>query len=234
MALIKGGHAGGLVKGGFRDLGELKHQTEQVLERAQAEAARILEEARAQAESLVAESAPRGFDEGLARGLDEGREQGRSEGRSEALEQHGAELERLVGSWKQALERFESQRAEMLLAAREDILALAVAMGEKITRRVIEADPAVVNEHVAEALGLVAAPTGVTLSVNPGDRKLVESVLGEVLEAVGRCEHVDLRDDPEIARGGCIVTTGSGRIDASVERQIERITDTLLPRRKKS
>jgi flagellar assembly protein FliH len=70
------------------------------------------------------------------------------------------------------------------------------------------------------------------VSVNPKDRKLVEKVLGEIVEKIGICTHVELREDDEVSPGGCVLATGKGRIDATVDRQIERIVETLLPPRK--
>ncbi|MCZ6544292.1 MAG: FliH/SctL family protein [Chloroflexi bacterium] len=118
----------------------------------------------------------------------------------------------------------------MLLAAREDVLKLALAMGEKITHRVIEAEPAAVVDQVAEALALLAKPTAVTISINPADRSILQSVLGDLVESMNLCTHIDLRDDPEVSRGGCVVATDRGHIDATIDRQIQRITDTLLAR----
>jgi flagellar assembly protein FliH len=229
MGLIKNRDAHGVVSHGFQDLGDLKLQAEKLLDEARAEARRIVEEAEARAQSLITEAQPRGHEEGRQRGHAEGLEAGRGEGRAEALNELRARLEQLIPAWTGALETFEKQRNDLLLAAREDILELALAMGGKITHRVIEADPGVVTDQVAEALALVAEASAITVSVNPKDRKLVEKVLGDVVEKIGLSAHVDLSEDEQISAGGCVVTTGKGRIDATVDRQIERIVETLLP-----
>ncbi|MHC4083131.1 MAG: FliH/SctL family protein [Planctomycetota bacterium] len=229
MGLIKNTDARRVVKHGFQDMGDLRKQAERVLQDARAEAQRIVDEARGRAESLLAESEPRGYAEGKQRGLGEGREEGRRLGHEEAINELRSRLEQLIPAWTEALESFEAQRKDLLLAAREDILELALTMGSKITHRVIETDPNVVTDQVAEALALVADASAVTVSVNPKDRKLVEKVLGGIVEKIGICTHVDLREDDKINAGGCVLNTGKGRIDATVDRQIERIVDTLLP-----
>jgi flagellar assembly protein FliH len=232
MGLIKNTDARHVVKHGFEDMGDLRKQAEVVLQDARAEARRIVDEARSEAQAIVAESEPRGFAEGKQRGLGEGREEGRRLGHEEAISERRARLEQLIPAWTEALESFETQRKDLLLAAREDILELALTMGGKITHRVIEADPEVVTAQVAEALALVADASAVTVSVNPKDRKLVEKVLGEIIEKIGICTNVELREDDGISPGGCVLATGKGRIDATVDRQIERVVDTLLPRGK--
>ncbi|MHC5006807.1 MAG: FliH/SctL family protein [Planctomycetota bacterium] len=232
MGLIKNTDARHVVMHGFEDMGDLRKQAERVLQDARAEAQRIIDEARSRAEALVAESEPRGYAEGKQRGLGEGREEGRRLGHEEAINELRSRLEQLIPAWAEALESFEAQRKDLLLAAREDFLELALTMGGKITHRVIETDPEVVTAQVAETLALVADASAVTISVNPRDRKLVEKVMGEIVEKIGTCTHVELREDEEVGRGGCVLATGKGRIDANVDRQIERIVDTLLPRGK--
>lgn len=229
MALIKNRDAGGLVMRGFEDLGQLRSQADQIIASARVEADRVLEAARAEAQTLIGEATPRGFAEGQERGFAEGRAEGEQLGREGMIRQYTTELEALAASWAAALAELESGREEMLHGAREDIVRLALTIGERIVRRVIELDPAVVKDQVADVLALVNRPSGVTLSINPDDRKLVESVLPTLCEKLGRSDHVDLRDDPEVERGGCILTVGKGRIDATVSTQIDRITAALLP-----
>ena len=64
----------------------------------------------------------------------------------------------------------------------------------------------------------------------PGHRSLMKRAMGRLLEKIDGCSHVELRDDPAVSRGGCIVTTARGRIDATIDRQIDRIVQTLLAR----
>ncbi len=230
MALIKGRQADQLASRGFQDLGDLKRQAEQMLEAARVEAQKIIDAARTEAGTLIEQAGPQGFAEGRESGLVGGRDEGRRLGRAEMMAEFKTQLDQLMASWTEALAEFESDRNDTLLAAREDVLEFALAMGGKIARRVIEADPTVVQDQVAEALALVTEPTGVTLTINPGDRELVQSVLPGLCAQIGRCDHVELKDDAGVERGGCVVTTGKGHIDATIERQVERIAEVLLSR----
>lgn len=230
MALIKNTQAARIVKPGFQDLGDLKRQAEESLVQARLEAQRIIEKSRVEAQARVDEAVRDGYDQGRQKGYAAGQAEGRDEGRTEVLSELSRQIGELLASWTKALETWESQRASMLLDAREDILKLAIAMGEKITHRVIETEPAAVVDQVAEALALLAKPTAVTISINPADRSIVQSVLGDLVESMNLCTHIDLSDDPEVSRGGCRVATDRGHIDATIDRQIQRITDTLLAR----
>ncbi len=230
MALIKNTQAERIVKPGFQDLGDLKRQAEELLAQARLEAQRIIERSRVEGQARVDEAVRDGYDQGRQKGYAAGQAEGRDQGRTEVLSELSRQIGELLASWTKALETWESQRASMLLDAREDILKLAIAMGEKITHRVIETEPAAVVDQVAEALALLAKPTAVTISINPADRSIVQSVLGDLVESMNLCTHIDLSDDPEVSRGGCRVATDRGHIDATIDRQIQRITDTLLAR----
>jgi len=230
VALIKNTQAERIVKPGFQDLGDLKRQAEELVAQARLEASRIIERSRVESQARVDEAVRDGYDEGRQRGYAAGQVEGRDDGRTEVLSELSRQIGELLVGWTKALETWESQRASMLLAAREDIVKLALAMGEKITHRVIEAEPAAVVDQVAEALALLAKPTAVIISINPADRPIVESVLGDLVKSINLCTHIDLSDDPEVSRGGCVVATDRGHIDATIDRQIQRITDTLLAR----
>ncbi len=227
MAVIKNTEAERIARPGFLDLGDLRRQGEELLACAGADAARILEDARAQPQRLLEDAEARGAAEGRRRGEALGRTEGEERGRAEALAGCAAQVGELVAAWRAALERFEAERSAMLLSAREDVLALAVALGEKVTHRMIALDPAAVTDQVAEAVALVTAPGAATIAVNPQDRPLVESVLGGLVERFGNLRHARLRDDPSVGRGGCMVFTEKGVIDARVDTQLERIAGVL-------
>ncbi|MHC4427988.1 MAG: FliH/SctL family protein [Planctomycetota bacterium] len=230
MALIKGSKAGDTSRHSFLDLHDLKEQAERVLDEARAEAKRIVVQARADAATQIEQARERARADGHDRGFAEGRQAGEAEGRAEALETYSARLETLVAGWSEVLADLQASRNAMLAAAREDVLTLALAMGEKVCHRVIETDGSAVVDQVAEALHLVASPSAVTVWVNPQDRPFVENVLADLVDRIGQCTHAELRDEPSVGRGGCIVTTDRGRIDATIDRQLERICEVLLGR----
>jgi len=229
VALIKNRHAGGLVTREFQDLGDLEKQAAEIVDAARAEAARMISEAQTQAATLAGEAAPRGFAEGREQGLTEGRDEGLRTGREEAIEQYTTQLASLAESWTAAIDAFDTDRSATLQTARDDIVELALAIGGRIARRVVDADPAIVQDQVAEAISLITAPSAMTISINPGDRKLVQAVLPTLCERLEKQGHVELRDDPDIERGGCVLSTGKGVIDATLQKQIERIAEVLLP-----
>lgn len=230
MALIKSHSAAEVVNGAVvLDLGDLRRQGEMLQQRARAEADRILAEARAQAQRLIDVAHGEGFDAGFKKGHAAGLEAGRKQGHDSALKDSAARLQRLEEAWINAAQQWDAQRRAMLLEARQSLLTLAVAMAEKIVRRVPHIDPTVVADQVAEAIDHVARPCDVAIRIHPTDVPLVEQAMPKLLQHVHQVQHVTLIDDETVSPGGCVVTYGAGRIDATLDTQLIRLIDTLLP-----
>jgi len=214
------------------DLSDLAGQARQMTERARAEAQRIRDQAERDAEQRRADATEQGYNEGFAKGKQEGIEAGRTEARDEVLDTFKPQLEQLIDSWSQALQQWEQSRSDMLLQAREDVLTFAFELAAKVVGRTIEHDPSVVQEQVAEALALLNQPTAVTIVAHPDDHELIQEVLSPLLEQLTCCQHADLRADESMTRGGCIVRTAGGSVDATIETQLSRIAEALLPHAK--
>lgn len=229
MALIKNSDATRLVKSAIVfDLGDVNREAKRLLDDARSEARSIVEQARAEARGEHAAAVSEGHEQGLAAGRREGAEQGRSAGRDEVLEQYRPEVERLIQSWTDALERWEAERRALQSEARQDVLRFAFAFAEKLVHRVIEIDEQVAARQVEAALEMVAAPTALEIAINPEDRATVESVLADLATRIGGCREIAIRDDEQMSRGGCVVATAGGSIDATIETQVARIADALL------
>ena len=231
MPVVKAARADGMLRNAIvLDLGDLQREGKRIIERARAEADRLLAAARDEASGLAAEAGERGYAEGHARGLEEGLREGRETGHAAALEAGSEALRTIEARWQAGLESFESSRADLLRAFREDVIALALAVADKLVYRIVEVDPSVVEDQLAEALSLVARPTSVIVQSHPEDRALLEAALPELVERFRHCEHVSVHDDPQIERGGCVVETAGGTIDARIRTQLNRIVDAMLPR----
>jgi flagellar assembly protein FliH len=212
------------------DLGDLTRQGEQVRARAMAEAESILVKAHADRQKLLASARDEGLAKGHAEGLTKGIEEGRKKGYEEAVAERRQQLDTLAAGWSAALDRFETERDGLLLEARDDVLRLALMLGERVTRRKIETDPLVVRLQLETVLSLLAQPTRLTITVNTDDEALAREALPALMARFPVAQHVELRPDAAMSRGSCsAVTAGVGRIDASIPTQLDRIAHALLP-----
>lgn len=227
------------------NLGDLQRQGEQIVEQARRRADAIVKEAQAERERLLAGASELGRQEGHAKGYAEGLEQGKTAGQAQTMAEVRPRLEALQAAWAGALDAFLADRARMLHEAETDVLRLAVAIAERVTKRVVLLNPAVVVDQLRAALGLIVRPTALDLAISPDDRALAAQALPDLLKRFPSVLHAELLDDPTLPRGSCVVRTrggrpdaaeaatetggGGGEIDASIGTQMERIALALLP-----
>jgi flagellar assembly protein FliH len=188
----------------------------------------MVDDAERLAKHLTANADQRGYSEGYQRGLAEGRAEGTRLGRDEALQQAAAEARALSERWVAAIDQWEARRERMFAEAREDVVRFAFALAERIVHRVVRVDASIVRDQLAVSLRLLGRPTALQISVNPEDRPVVEAILPDVKAALGRSTHVHLHDDPALERGGCVLATVGGYVDASIQTQLDRMAESLL------
>ncbi len=232
MAVIKGAESRSAARGAIvLDLGDIGRQAQALERRAVEQANQIVERAQHDRRRLISSATAEGRAAGHAEGLAQGDAEGRVAGHAEALRDAAARFDELARAWDAALQKFESEREEMLQGARADTLAFAAAVALRITRRVIALDSTVVADVLAAALALTIKPTRLVIEVNPEDHTAATEAAPALLARFARSAHAELRAADSLTRGSVLVRTDEGVIDATVETQIQRILDASLPDR---
>ncbi len=230
MALIRHAQAERIARDAIvLDLGDVRAQAAFIIEQARAQAERIVADARAERERLVAGAAEQGHAEGFARGHAEGVEAGRVEGSSAALAERRDELGRLESAWNGALESFAARRDDLICDAQESVLRLALAIAERVTRRVVETDPGIARDQIRQAIAMAVGASRLAVVVAPEDEELAREAVPAIMASLGSSAHAEVRVDADLSRGSCVVRTPSGEIDASVETLLSRIASALVP-----
>jgi flagellar biosynthesis/type III secretory pathway protein FliH len=230
MAVIRRADAATLAREAIvLDLAEIGQQAERMLSRAREEAASIVAEARAERQRLIQTASKEGFDKGHAEGFAKGRQEGAVKGEGEARVEAAARIEALSAQWTDGLRAFESARDDMLVQARTDVLALALALGRKVVKRVVEVDRTVVAAQMEAAVARVTHASRLTIAVHPEDLEIAAAEAPRMLERIGKGAHASVTADAALSRGSCVVRTARGRIDAEIGLQLDRIVDALLP-----
>ncbi|HJZ86950.1 MAG TPA: FliH/SctL family protein [Polyangia bacterium] len=167
---------------------------------ARTEAQRILAQARQEAEAL------------RERARAEGREEGRAEGRAEIA---------------QTLVRLHTEAGHARTAAGEDLRRLAVRIASKILGHALELDPTLVVDICAQALRGATEQREIVVRVHPDDLPAIEQARPQLRAALLKARDFTLRPDAGVGRGGCIVETELGSVDARLETQLAVIENAL-------
>ncbi len=153
-------------------------------------------------------------------GFEDGRKQGIKLGRAEAKEA----IDRFAGAVDVILER---QRA----LVQENEAAL-VTLAVEVARRIVGAAAETRREPVllaaSDCLGYLRDRTRITVKVNPQELEWVKEARKEWLEAGEGIGTLTVQADPEIARGGWVMETDAGDVDARIEERLAMLHAALL------
>lgn len=211
------------------DLGDLRRQAEELERRTRERTGEIIEQGRAERARLLAGAEEQGHAAGHEKGFAQGLEEGRARGQTEATASLRAEGESVQRAWEAALGEFLAQRDEMLTQARTDVLLLALMIARRVVRRVVDVDPRVVEEQLAAALSLTTRPTSLVIEVHPDDAALAGEILPELIKRFGVGDHASLATSSTIGRGSVVIRTRGGEVDASIDTQLQRIVEAIVP-----
>lgn len=126
----------------------------------------------------------------------------------------------------EALVALEDKRERFYADAEPEIIKLAVAVAEKIIGVVANDRPDVVKDVVRQALERSIGDR-IVVRLNPEDYKTMMSENYEFKDVIDRTKRIMYKEDESILKGGCIVETEVGTIDAQLETQMEAIKKAL-------
>lgn len=170
------------------------------------EAQSIVEAAKRRAADVDAES-----DKIRARAREAGYQEGFQQGLADAAQS----AVRLIEQTQSISERLSEEAARLGIAVCSSII------GEQV-----HIDPNVIAKIARKALKESVVGDTVTLVVNPADEPAVAAIRTDLKKISGGAE-VAFEVDPGITRGGCIIRTEFGEVDATVEALVESIAVRL-------
>ena len=154
--------------------------------------------------------------DGFARGYASGERAGTEAGakRAEAM------LRRIA----QTVEELDRLKAGLVHRTERQVVQLALALARRVVLRELTLDPDLVAAMAHVALERLGDGSPATIHLNPDDYAVVASKRGEHWAGT----NVSLLPDPTLPRGGCLVESAFGVIDASVDAQFGELAAALL------
>lgn len=190
------------------DSADASHEAQAIVERARAEASEIEEAARQQATLFEREARERGL--------------------REAREHFDEAVADAVRPWREQLADSVAEvatlRARVAARVEGELVRLALEIARKVVHREVNLDHEIALTLVRVALSRVNSRALARVRLNPADYAFVESRLVQL----GSAGTVELLEDHTVGRGGCIVETETGDIDARVEQQFAEIERGLM------
>ena len=136
-------------------------------------------------------------------------------------------VKEIVDRFAGAISDMTAQREELLKSSEETLVRIAVAVARKIVGDAIVVDETIVLETVRNALKQVTDRESVVIRVNPDDLQIVRDQKADWLQMIEGAHGLEIHEDERIRRGGCLVETESGNVEAQIEKQLRPLEKSL-------
>ena len=201
--------------GGIRS--DYERRRQQLEAEAQNNADRIAEKARAQA---ISEGQITGYEEGLKKA------------RAEVEQEYFEKFSELAGVIDTFGKKLEDNFAELVKLNQPRLVRVWTEMLRRMLYRQVELEPGTIDAVLSELLSRLSDKNQILIYVSPDDMKRLEGNMDtKFREALRGVKKLELKSDPNIENGSCIVETGLGVYDARWKTQmgqVEAVVDEVF------
>jgi flagellar assembly protein FliH len=163
----------------------------------------------------------------LAAEAEAARAAGHEAGFQAGLAEAHAHMAAGIAALQAAAAEVAAERERVSVAVEAAAVDLALRIAEQALAASVAVRPEVVVDVVRGALRRLVERDRVTILVNPEDLDLVRAASDALMAELGGIEHCDVQAERRVARGGAIVRTVEGEVDATLATKLARARETL-------
>jgi len=210
-------------KSAFEEVRKKTDTAELTRKQAEDEAERILAQAKSEAENILAQARTQEeqiYNENREAGLKKGHEEGYADGK--------AEVERLVDRLHNIINGAIEKRNDIINEAETQLIDLVILIASKVVKVISENQRNVVINNVVQALRKLKSRGNVAIRVNLADLDLTTDNVQNFMKMVENVKSIQVLEDTSVDKGGCIIETDFGQIDARISSQLKEIEEKIL------
>jgi flagellar assembly protein FliH len=148
---------------------------------------------------------------------------GYAQGERAGLEAGGKRAEAMLRRVAQTIEELGGLRQTLIQETEREMVQLALTLARRVVHREVTLDPELAAALAHVALERLGMNTPATIRLNPEDYTIVAQ---DPTRWGGQT--VTVVPDPAISRGGCLVESAFGSVDATIERQFDELSRALF------
>ena len=171
----------------------------------------IIEEARRKAELIEREAYEKGYKQGEVAGEKMAKKK----------------FESAIRSLEAVITGFEEEKVGILASLEPEIVKLAISIAEKIINTEVQMNPELVLNNIRACLEHIVHKDRVTVRLNPSDFKNAVFFQAQLAEEWGGSNQLIFETDPAVGRGGAVLETDFGELDARIDQQLIQIENEL-------
>lgn len=151
-----------------------------------------------------------------------------AKGYAEGIKSQNKELLSAIEALATATKSLPLIKKHMMEKGEEQMVKLAFAIAEKIIQQEVATRKDVIMGVLKGAIKNVADTEGMKIRLNTQDFRYMMEVKKDFLQSFDGIRNVVFEEDSSIKRGGAVVETMFGDVDARLENQIKEIRAALL------
>jgi flagellar assembly protein FliH len=203
------------------DVDAIASEARRLIDTAEERAKALLQEAFDRATQLLAEAEKRG-----AAQVEKVTAEARTAGHAEAAAAVDRDMADMMSTMRNLVDMARVERHKLMENAEPELVRLAVGIAERVLHQQIALDRGVVVEMAKVAIGRLVEKESVTVRVNPGDLERMREHRDELLDS-GEIKNFRVVEDQRVDRGGVVVETDGGTIDARISTQLNEAKRVL-------
>jgi len=196
-----------------------KGRAESIILLARKKGEMIIKNAKLSAQQIKEQAEKEGFKKGFAEGLEAGQQKCKEEYDRITLE--------VVEKLKLAGEDYIKHIEGLTASLQPRILDLITVILSSILKQKVNNDDELVIRTVKEAIKNLTERDAVVISAHASQVDKIREHKSEILSASNMITDIEIYQDEEVTRGGCILSSQSGIIDARIESQLEVVSDVI-------
>jgi len=136
-----------------------------------------------------------------------------------------------VQSLVEAAEGLKHAEKEFYGRVEEEILDLVLATTRKVVQREINTQRDVILDVLRQAIAKTIDRERIRVRINPSDYDFVHTHKSDIVSTVDGVKDLVIEGDESISRGGAVVDSDYGTIDARIERRFEAVEKAMRRQR---
>ncbi len=206
----------------FRELQQAQEQKKMEMERLKIESEQEIERGKFEAEKMIKEAELKVSEiehEAYKKGYDSGREEGYKEGQAEVM--------RLIDRLGTVVSTAVDIRDDIIRSSEKLMVEMILMIARKVIKDEIVERREVVINNIKEAIRRVKDRDRIDIRVNFADLDMTTAHKDELIRMMESLKKVNIYEDSRVERGGCIIETDVGAIDARISTQLDAIEEAI-------
>lgn len=153
-------------------------------------------------------------------------EKGFEQGQKDGLALEERQMKEKAGHLDTLLNALGRLKEEIYRDTEEEIVRLSMTIAKKVIRSELKTGSYDIGETIRAAMKFLVDPSRVQIRISPEDMEDV-SKLVPTLASDTKAGRLQILEDHAIQRGGCVLQTGFGSVNATVEDQLALVENEI-------